>query len=76
MLWYEKHIVVAFYSPETLVNVPQFVGERYLPGDIFVSCYKVSIFLIHAGYRVEDGIGFHGCDDIFGQRNFPVCVQE
>ena len=70
MLQYEKHSVGAFYSPDTLGEFPQFIGERFLPGEFFVSCYEVYIFLIHPGYVMDGGIGIHGCDDICGQREF------
>ena len=68
MLQYEKHSVGAFFSPDTLVKLPQFIGKRSLPGEFFVSRYEVSILLRHPDYRVLDGIGFHGCDGICGQR--------
>ena len=67
-LWYEKHSVGAFYSPDTLGNFPLFIGEIYLTVEFFISCYGVSILLRRPSYRVDDGIGFHGCDDIYGQR--------
>ena len=71
-----KKSVGAFYGPDNLVKLPQFIGKISLPGEFYVSCYEVSIFLRHLGYTVDEGIGLYDCDDIFGQRNFPVCVQE
>ena len=68
MLWYEKHSVGAFYSPDTLGKLPQFIEKISLLGDFFVLCYEVSILLRHPDYWVLDGIGFHGCDGICGHR--------
>ena len=68
MLWYEKQSFGAFYSPDTLVKLPQFIGKIFLPGEFFVSCYEVSIILRQPGCQLDDVIGLYGCDEIFGQR--------
>ena len=68
MLWYEKHSVGTLYSPDTLGKFTQFSSKISHPGEFFASCYEVDILLRHPGYRVYDGIGFHGCDEICGQR--------